>query len=94
MTKIDDKTIIKEQLQLLAARILTEGKRLETEPLIIEYDNGGGQAGVRENPYYPAYERLLASYVKTLTAAREICGAGDAEIRSLDSIRAKFKVAK
>lgn len=90
----DDKKIIKEQLQHLASRILIEGKKMEHEDLIIDYDNGGGQAGVRENPYYPAYERLLSSYVKTLTAAKEICGADDGEVKSLDSIRTKFKVAK
>ena len=90
----DNKKIIKKQLELLANRIMTEGEQIETEDLIIAYDNGGGQSGVRENPFYPAYERLLASYVKTLTAAKELCGEDDDKVRSLDSIRQKFKVAK
>ena len=90
----DDKKIIKEQLRHLADRILIEGKRMDSEDLIIEYDNGGGQAGVRENPYYPAYEKLLSSYVKTLMAAKDLCGSGDEEVRSLDNIRSRFKVAK
>lgn len=90
----DDKKIIKEQLRSLADRIQKEGGRMEHEDLIIEYDNGGGQSGVRENPYYPAYERLLSSYVKTLQAAKDLCGTDDAEIGNLDSIRARFKVAK
>jgi len=89
---MDDKKIIKEQLSLLAKRILEEGKLIDSEPLIIDYDNGGGQSGVRENPFYPAYEKLLASYVKTLMAAKELCGADDDKVRSLDSIRQKFKV--
>jgi len=90
----DDKKIIKEQLQHLASRILIEGKKMEHEDLIIDYDNGGGQSGVRENPYYPAYEKLLSSYVKTLQAAKELCGSQDDEVKSLESIRTKFKVAK
>lgn len=88
----NDKKIIKEQLKHLADRIQIEGRKMDDEPLITTYDNGGGQTGTRENPYYPAYERLLASYVKTLQAAKDLCGSDDAEIRSLDSIRQKFKV--
>lgn len=90
----DDKKILKEQLQHLADRILIEGRHMDDEPLIIDYDNGGGQSGVRENPYYPAYEKLLASYVKTLAAAKDLCGSDDEEVRSLDNIRQRFKVVK
>ncbi len=89
----DDKKILKEQLRHLAERIQTEGRRMDEEDLIIYYDNGGGQTGVRENPYYPAYEKLLASYVKTLAALKDIAGT-DAEVRALDDIRTRFKVAK
>ena len=49
--------------QLEAAR-----KRLAKEPLVIEYDNGGGQSGIRENPEWLAYEKLLKSYHATLRA--------------------------
>lgn len=30
--------------------------------LIVPYDNGGGQSGVRENPAFKAYEALWKSY--------------------------------
>lgn len=43
-------------------------KRLANEPLVIEYDNGGGQSGIRENPEWLAYEKLLKSYQATLRA--------------------------
>ena len=52
-----------QRAQLEAAR-----KRLASEPLVIEYDNGGGQSGVRENPEWIAYEKLLKSYQATLRA--------------------------
>ena len=89
----DNKKIIKEQLELMAARIMIEGKRMDSEDLIIEYDNGGGQYGVRENPYYPAYEKLLTSYTRALDIVKNMAGDTD-EVSGLDSIRAKFKVAK
>ncbi|MDO4615691.1 MAG: hypothetical protein Q4B15_08690, partial [Lachnospiraceae bacterium] len=33
-----------------------------TERIAIEYDNGGGQRGIRENPKFKAYESLWRSY--------------------------------
>jgi len=89
----DDKKIIKEQLQRLAERIQIEGERIPNEPLVTEYDNGGGQIGTHENPFYPAYQKLLACYLKTLAAAKEMCGSEDEEISTLDSLRARFKVS-
>ena len=79
----------------MADRLIEEGKRIPDEPLVIEYDNGGGQSGIRENPFYPAYEKLLTSYSKTLTAVKSMAGSDDeAEVSSLDTLRSRFKVAK
>jgi len=33
------------------------------EPLTVEYDNGGGQQGIRENPLFRSYESLFKSYM-------------------------------
>lgn len=88
---VDEKKLIKDQLQHMAARILIEGEKIQDESLIVGYDNGGGQSGVRENPFYPAYEKLVNTYIKTLAAAKDICGE-DTEVSSLDSLRARFKV--
>ena len=89
-----DKKILIEQLNMIAKMLTEEGKKIDSEPLIIEYDNGGGQSGVRENPFYPAYEKLLASYTKTLTSLKDMGGEQDAEVKNLDAIRSMFKVAK
>ncbi len=89
-----DKKILIEQLNMIARRLTEEGKKIDSEPLIIEYDNGGGQSGVRENPFYPAYEKLLASYTKTLASLKDMGGEQDAEVKNLDAIRSRFKVAK
>ena len=79
----------------MADRLIEDGKRIPDEPLVIEYDNGGGQSGIRENPFYPAYEKLLTSYSKTLAAVKSMADSDDAaEISSLDTLRSRFKVAK
>ena len=50
---------------------LCEGKnQMADEPIMVEYDNGGGQTGIRENPIFKAYESLWKSYlsgVKVIT---------------------------
>lgn len=80
------------QLEHMAQRLLTEGEKIPTESLVVEYDNGGGQTGTRENPFYPAYEKLLASFVKTLAAVQASGEANPKEVSNLDELRKKFKV--
>ncbi len=41
---------------------------LEYQPFVVEYDNGGGQTGTKENPEWTAYEKLLKAYHATLRA--------------------------
>ena len=38
------------------------------EGITVEYDNGGGQTGVRENPAFRAYEALWKTYLSGLDA--------------------------
>ena len=66
--------------QLKAARI-----KLATEELIIPYDNGGGQSGIRENPHFIAYEHLMATYTKSLRQLEDMIGKG-APVRNSKSI--------
>ena len=94
MRKLDDKTVLTKQLKLIASKLIAEGKKMPHEPLTVEYDNGGGQSGIRENPYYPAYEKLLASYTKGLAALKAMSADNEPEIVSLDALRSKFKIAK
>ena len=91
---------IRPQAEILTLQVLSMADKLEEarqrmpiEELIVEYDNGGGQSGVRENPYYPAYEKLLASFVKSLTALQTMIGnnAGS-EVDELGDLRSRFKV--
>ena len=38
-------------------------KQMEDCRLVVEYDNGGGQRGLRENPSFKAYEALWKSFM-------------------------------
>ena len=37
--------------------------KIATSSVVIPYDNGGGQTGLRENPLYKGYESLFKSYI-------------------------------
>ncbi len=49
-----------------------------TEPIVTEYDNGGGQTGVREHPAYKAYEALWKAYMTGMGRILEAIPAGQA----------------
>lgn len=88
--------ILTDQLQFMAAKLEETQKTIKSEPLVVEYDNGGGQSGIRENPSYTAYEKLLATFNKTLTTLIEIIGEQKAtgEVLPLLELREKFKAVK
>lgn len=65
-----DKNLAELQAQADFQRKMLEKRRKELldEPFVVEYDNGGGQVGTKENPEWTAYEKLLKSYQATLRA--------------------------
>lgn len=65
-----------DQVLFMAQKLSDTRKAISKEPLVITYDNGGGQTGIRENPHYVAYEHLLASYTKALRQLTEIVENG------------------
>ena len=86
-----------KQVLAIGRKLERERKKLKDEPLTIEYDNGGGQTGIRENPFYTSYTRLLGSYTKSLAALIEIIGDSDEEakeqLKTLEDIRSRLRVA-
>lgn len=38
-------------------------EKIKTSSVVIPYDNGGGQTGLRENPLFKGYESLFKSYM-------------------------------
>lgn len=41
-------------------------EKIANSSVVIPYDNGGGQSGIRENPLYKGYENLWKSYLTGL----------------------------
>ena len=72
----DEALELAESVIFMAGKLEESRKLLKNEPLVIEYDNGGGQKGIRENPHYTAYEHLQAAYNKALRQLTEIVEKG------------------
>ena len=88
-------TVLAEQVIFMAKKLKESKAALRDEAIVIPYDNGGGQTGIRENPAFTAYEKLLAAYTRSLTALRDVIG-DDAprELSVLDDMRRKFQVVQ
>ena len=88
-------TVLAEQVIFMARKLKESKAGLRDEAIVIPYDNGGGQTGIRENPAFTAYEKLLATYTKSLTALRDVIGEGaPRELSQLDDLRRKFQVVR
>lgn len=48
---------------------------IEDASVVVDYDNGGGQRGKRENPLFVAYEKLWRSYISGLGKILEVIPA-------------------
>ena len=92
-----------EVMELAKSVLFMEDKLEETrklikdEPLVIEYNNGGGQSGIRENPSFSSYEKLFATYSKGLDALMKIVNAnGDhaVSVSSFEDRRARLRMVK
>lgn len=46
-------------------------KEIADADVVVEYDNGGGQTGIRENPLFNAYEKLFAKYLAAMNTILE-----------------------
>lgn len=40
---------------------------IKTSQIVVTYDNGGGQKGLRENPLYKGYEALWKAYMQGMS---------------------------
>lgn len=68
-----------EQLFFQTRKLRESREAMENAPIIMAYDNGGGQRGVRKNPAYEAYNSLMQNYRKTLALMVELVGASHRE---------------
>lgn len=73
---------------------------IKTSQVVISYDNGGGQKGIRENPLFKGYENLWRSYMQGMDKIleclpEEVAAAAVEEVEKpktmLELVRAKHK---
>ena len=89
---LHDETLeLAEQVLFMADKLRETQEAIKDEPLCIEYDNGGGQKGIRENPNYKAYEKLLTVYNKTLNQLVDLLD-GAAPTANTSSIISRLQV--
>lgn len=87
----DENVALAEDVIFMAGKLKEARKALAKEDLVIPYDNGGGQSGIRENPAFIAYEHLLGSYNKALRLLTESVENG-APSRQASGILKELKV--
>ena len=46
-------------------------EKIKSSAIVIPYDNGGGQTGIRENPAFRGYESLWKSYMSGMSKILE-----------------------
>lgn len=72
----DEAVELAESVLFMAEKLNQTRALLAEEPIVVPYDNGGGQCGIRENPNYVAYEHLLTAYTKSFRQLTEIIEKG------------------
>jgi hypothetical protein len=85
----DEALELAESVLFMAEKLKEAREAMKDEELIIPYDNGGGQMGIRENPHFTAFEKLMVTYTKSLRQLTEIIEAG-APVRKASSIMAEL----
>lgn len=72
-----------ESVLFMADKLEESRKAMKDEPLVVPYDNGGGQTGIRENPHFTAYEKLLNTYTRSLDQLTKIVENGKQTEKSI-----------
>lgn len=68
MAKDVNLSALEAQAAFMRSSLRKQKKALRDQPFVVEYDNGGGQIGTKENPEWTAYEKLMKTYQATLRA--------------------------
>lgn len=62
-SRIDSLRSIIENVAWMKIKLDAARDAIKNSNVVIPYDNGGGQKGLRENPMYKGYESLWKSYM-------------------------------
>ena len=61
-----------ENVLFMRAKLKETRRDIAKQKLVIPYDNGGGQTGIRANPAFGEYQKMLNSYRLALSDLRGI----------------------
>lgn len=86
---------LKQAILAMREKILKHEADYRAAPMSIEAEMRDGRYIMRANPFVQEYRALVRDYEVALKAYRDLTNnEQEAEINSLDDIRARFKVAK
>lgn len=74
-----------EQVVWLEQKLDAAREEVGDQPMVVAYDNGGGQVGTRRNPAYDTMMKLNASYNATIKTLIEACAAPKDEKAARDA---------
>lgn len=80
----DEALELAESVLFMAGKLKEARENMKNEELVVPYDNGGGQTGLRENPHFSAYEKLMATYTKSLRQLAEFIENGSKTEKGLN----------
>ena len=80
----DEALELAESVLFMAGKLKEARENMKNEELVVPYDNGGGQTGLRENPHFSAYEKLMATYTKSLRQLTEFIENGSKTEKGLN----------
>ena len=63
-----------ENILFMEERLKDSREHMKDQPIVMAYDNGGGQKGIRKNPMFDAYNSLMRTYNNSLAQLIEILG--------------------
>lgn len=95
MARQVDLDALEAHIDFMRAKLQQTAKALQGQNVVVPYDNGGGQCGIREHPAFAAYEKLLKEYrasVRDHDALTGSDGMTKREGSSLDALRNVVRV--
>lgn len=82
-----------ENVVFMAHKLKETRESMGKTPLIVRYDNGGGQSGYRENPVFKAYNQLMADYRKSMQQLTDLVQTYGTQVSS-DESTPLFRILK
>ena len=73
-------TQLTENILFMERKLAESRERMADMPIVVAYDNGGGQTGVRKNPMFDAYNSLMRTYNASLSQLISMVGEDVPEV--------------